>query len=571
MKIKLGTGVELDLDKAIESRMLVQANSGGGKSYTLRRFIEQTFGKKQIIIIDPEGEFGNMRSGYDFVYIAKEGGDAAADPRTAALLARRLLETKANAIIDIYELGTERHAFVKNFMEAMVNMPKELWTDCFVILDEAHKFAPEKGQGESIALSSVIDMASLGRKRGFALIPATQRPSKLSKDVVAECNNKLIGRASLDIDRKRSAEELGFNTKEEVLSLRQLEPGEFYAFGPALSNEVVKTQIGAVSIPPPKRGTGRGVKIAPPSSKVKAILAELKDIPEAAEKEAKTIAELTKENRSLKAQIKAGPPVRTETKIEKVKEPPTERELLAMLESYRQQLQEEMEKSAGTALEDWKSYAFSLLQILRDAQLAVKELKQPAGGPIRLKTKLVAPKVAPRPVAPTPRPVRDIPAPAPRLEGDSNAALSKGELLILKALGSYPEGVSREHLTVLTGYKRSTRDRYLQYLQQKDMVRQNVNDMVITAVGIEALGSDYTPLPTGQDLIDHYLRTLPAGEVKILSALLEAEGNELARDAITDITGYQRSTRDRYIQYLQVRKLVESDKGTVRLSSFLLV
>lgn len=569
MKITLGKDAVLDLDKAIESRILVQANSGGGKSYTLRRFIEQTFGKKQIIIIDPEGEFGNLRTEYDFVYIAKEGGDAAADPRTAALLAKRLLETKANAIIDIYELGSDRHQFVKNFMDAMVNMPKELWTDCFVILDETHKFAPEKGQGESIALSSVIDMASLGRKRGYCLVAATQRPSKLSKDVVAELNNKIIGRASLDIDRKRSADELGFNTKEESLSLRDLQPGEFYVFGPAISNEVIKTTIGEVKIKPPKRGTGRTQKVAPPSAKVKAILAELKDIPEEAEKEAKTVAELKTENRSLKAQIKAGPPVRTETKIEKVKEPPTERELLAMLEPYRKQLQEELEKSAGNALEDWKSYAFSLLQILRDGQLAVKELKQPSGAPIRLKAKLVAPKLPERPVAPAPRPVRDVPAPMPRHEGDSDAPLSKGELLILKALGSYPDGVSREHLTVLTGYKRSTRDRYLQYLQQKDMVRTNVNDMIITAVGIEALGADYEPLPTGQDLVEHYLRTLPAGEVKILSALIEAEGNELARDAITDITGYQRSTRDRYIQYLQVRKLVESDKGSVRLSSFL--
>lgn len=302
MKISLGAGIEMDLDKLIESRLLVQANSGGGKSYTLRRFIEQTFGKKQIIILDPEGEFGNLRSKFDFVYIGQDG-DAPAEPRSAALLARRLMETKANAIIDIYELGSKRSEFVKNFMDAMVNMPKELWTDCFIILDEAHKFAPEKGQGESIALSSVIDMASLGRKRGYCLVPATQRPSKLSKDVVAECNNKLIGRASLDIDRKRSAEELGFNTKEEILSLRNLAPGEFYVFGPAISNEVVKTTIGDVQVKPPKRGTGRSIKIAPPTAKVKAILKQLSDLPAEAEKEARTAAELKTALTSAKAEI----------------------------------------------------------------------------------------------------------------------------------------------------------------------------------------------------------------------------------------------------------------------------
>jgi len=298
-RIKLSSDISVDLDKLVESRMLVQANSGGGKSWALRRFIEQTFGKKQIIIIDPEGEFGNMRTEYDFVYIG-EGGDAPAEPRSAALLARRLLETKANAIIDIYELGSKRGDFVKAFFEACVNMPKELWMDCFFILDEAHKFAPEKGQGESVALTAVIDMASLGRKRGYCLVPATQRPSKLSKDVVAECNNKLIGRASLDIDRERSAKELGFRSKEDILSLRDLAPGEFYVFGPAISNEVVKTSIGDVSVKPPKRGTGRSVKIAPPTAKVKAILAKLADLPQEAAKEASTVAELKAEIRSLK-------------------------------------------------------------------------------------------------------------------------------------------------------------------------------------------------------------------------------------------------------------------------------
>lgn len=299
-KANLSEDTDIDLDKLIESRMLIQANSGGGKSWSMRRFIEQSFGKKQIIIIDPEGEFGNMRSKFDFVYIG-EGGDAPAEVRSAALLAKRLLETKANAIIDIYELGKNRGDFVKAFFEAVVNMPKELWTDCFFLLDEAHKFAPEKGQGESVALGAVIDMASLGRKRGYCLIPATQRPSKLSKDVVAECNNKLIGRASLDIDRERSAKELGFRTKEDILSLRDLKPGEFYVFGPAISNEVRKTIIGDIEVRPPKRGTGRSIKIAPPTAKVKKWLAELKDLPQEAEKELKTLQDFKKEIAKLRS------------------------------------------------------------------------------------------------------------------------------------------------------------------------------------------------------------------------------------------------------------------------------
>src|ERR1035437_2980962 len=94
--IKLNAETKVDLPKLIESRLVIQANSGGGKSWATRRLIEESFGHVQVIVIDPEGEFGNMRGEYDFVYAGK-GGDAPVESRSAALLAIRLLELKASA------------------------------------------------------------------------------------------------------------------------------------------------------------------------------------------------------------------------------------------------------------------------------------------------------------------------------------------------------------------------------------------------------------------------------------------------------------------------------------------
>src|SRR3990167_11565748 len=93
--IKLNSKTEIDLLKLIESRLLIQANSGGGKSWAIRRIIEQAFGKVQIIVLDPEGEFTNLRERHDFVFAGKDG-DAPTDPRSADLLARRLLEVRAS-------------------------------------------------------------------------------------------------------------------------------------------------------------------------------------------------------------------------------------------------------------------------------------------------------------------------------------------------------------------------------------------------------------------------------------------------------------------------------------------
>lgn len=288
--IYLGDGktCPVDLDKLIASRLLIQANSGGGKSHTIRRLLEQTHGKVQQIVLDPEGEFSTLRERFDYVLVGTgKGVDIQVEARSAALLARKLLETGASAIIDLYELhAQERKHFVKLFLDAMVNSPKELWHDVLVVLDEAHVFCPEAGQAESA--SAVNDMATRGRKRGFCLVPATQRISKLHKDTAAECNNKLIGRTSLDIDMKRAGDELGFRTHEQLLSLRNLDPGCFWAYGPALGKDIAAVLIGDVVTSPPKTGKGAG-RMAKPSAAIKAIVAKLGDLPKIAEIEAATI------------------------------------------------------------------------------------------------------------------------------------------------------------------------------------------------------------------------------------------------------------------------------------------
>ncbi len=300
-KILINDTVGIDLSTLIDTRLLVQANSGGGKSWLLRRLLEQSHGKVQQIVIDLEGEFSTLREKYDYILAAKEG-DTAAEPRSAALLARRLLELNVSAIIDLYELShQERKRFVRLFLSAMINAPKSLWHPCLVIVDEAHVFAPQTGQSE--AMEAVIDLATRGRKRGYCAVLATQRLSKLHKDAVAEMNNKLIGRTGLDIDRKRAAEELGFTTKEDAISLRNLAPGEFYAFGPAISESVTKVTVGPVTTSHPKAGARIITQVTPPTAKIRQIIAQLADLPQEARQEAQDMEALKTENANLKRRI----------------------------------------------------------------------------------------------------------------------------------------------------------------------------------------------------------------------------------------------------------------------------
>lgn len=316
----IGNGPEIDLVKLIDTRLLIQANSGGGKSWLIRRLLEQSHGKVQQIIIDLEGEFSTLREKYDYILCGKEG-DTAADPRSAALLAKRLLELNVSAIIDLYELShQDRKQFVRLFLSAMINAPKSLWHPVLVVIDEAHVFAPQTGSSE--AMEAVIDLATRGRKRGYCAVLATQRISKLHKDTVAEMNNKLIGRTGLDIDRKRAAEELGFTTKEDALSLRNLAPGSFYAFGPAISDAITEITVGPVNTSHPKAGDRILTNTTPPTEKIKSILGKLADLPTEAREEAKTmeslreqVTKLTRENKRLnKEQPVSQSQIKTEVK-----------------------------------------------------------------------------------------------------------------------------------------------------------------------------------------------------------------------------------------------------------------
>ena len=314
----------IDPQTLLETRLAMQANSGSGKSWALRRLLEQIYPSGiQQLILDPDDEFHTLREQNAYV-LAGEGGDCPAGMRSAALLARRLLELGTSAVINIYELGARRADFVKAFLESMMAAPRSLWHPVFVVLDESHLFCPESGQGNASSTMAVIDLMSRGRKRGFCGILATQRIAKLNKNALAEVNNKLIGRAALDTDYKRAGAEIGKTSKEDYEAIRSMPSGEFFAFGPALylkgrrgTHGVERIKVGDVSTTHLRAGQ-RSAPRPPPKDKIKSVLSELADLPHEAEEEAKDVAGLKTQVAELRKQLAAKPaaPVPALPKVE---------------------------------------------------------------------------------------------------------------------------------------------------------------------------------------------------------------------------------------------------------------
>lgn len=554
-----GKTIFLDLNLLLRTRALVQGNSGSGKTHTLQVLAEQLFGKVQLIIIDPEGEFSILRKGFDFLMVGK-GGDTPADCRSAAVLAHKLLELRASAICDLYEMkASERHRWVRLFLEALVDSPKHLWHPVVVIIDEFHLFAPEKGAGESEAAEAVISLATRGRKRGLCLVGATQRIGKLRKDVAAELLNVLVGMTFMDIDRKRAAETLGI-PKEELrdffAQVKTMDEGNFFALGRAISKERLLVKINDVRIRQPKAGAQRATEPPPPTAQVKALLPKLGDLPKEADTKAKTEAELKAEVRRLTmelAQAKKGPvavmaarrvgsPAPAPTKTIRVEVPIVKPADVVRLERAIVKMLEAAKLTGGAA------------EGLRVRLAAIDKGVKPALTP----TPLRPPIRDPKPFTPTPPPVvRDYGGHRPGLPsreaidrakaldtaGDE-PTLDKAERAILAVLAQNPDGCNSGKLTLLAGYRWSGGFRNsLGALRSKGFISgQNTGVMKITEAGqqmIQAIG--YLPLPIGRELVDYWMKhpSFGACERKILEALYSSEPDGLTSQSLVEETGYQ--------------------------------
>ncbi len=257
---------KIDIGTLLESRLLICANSGGGKSYAVRKILEKSHKKILPVVLDIEGEFQSLKEKFNFLLIGGPNGDVPLDIKTAGSLPKKILERNIPTIIDISELKKEaRIKFVKEFLDGLMELDKKYWKPLLIFLDEAHQFAGQHGKEDSVW--AVIDLMTRGRKRGYCGILCTQRIAKLHKDAAAEANNIMVGRTLLDIDAKRAADMLGFSKRRQRRALHSLEPGEFMCSGPAFSFKGVEKQ--------------KVAKVATTHIQKKPLVSEL-DIPDAA-------------------------------------------------------------------------------------------------------------------------------------------------------------------------------------------------------------------------------------------------------------------------------------------------
>lgn len=553
------------------------ARRGAGKTYAASKLAEQMLtAHMQIIVLDPVGNWYGLRlaadgksRGFEIPVFGGEHGDLPLAVGAGALIADLVVDRRISVVLDLSSFRKgERKTFVTDFAEQFFHRKKTARTPVHVFVEEAQVFVPERpAKGEERMLGAFVDLVRLGRNYGIGVSLISQRPQSVSKEALNQTEALLVLQTGGAHERKALADWIvyqGIESKAVLDDVPSLPAGTAYLWSPQWLGVLKKIKIAKKVTFDASATPEMGAVVVEPKTlapvDLEAIRAAMKTV--VAEAEAKDPAKLRARIAELERQLKAAPKAapaapRVEVKETRIEVPVFKDGEVARLE---------------TAITNLGIVGGQLVTAGNQVKSAADEI----GERLALFNNRPAP---PRPqivtTTRTTTPARAQVAPrAPRrTSGESQPAgdigrLPQGERIILEALIQYPEGLRREQLTVLTGYKRSSRDAYIQRLRERGYASTDSERVTATDEGIAAL-PDARPLPTGQALREFWQARLPQGERVIFDVIVARYPDAVDRNELDEATGYKRSSRDAYLMRLAAKELITVARGMVRASDSL--
>lgn len=542
-----------------------------GKTYAGCEAAEELFDAGiPSICIDPIGKWHSLRvpgagKGYPFVVAGGRHGDLPLNRKNAGELVRGAMAGGISLVVDLFSRDMTKadwRYIVQQVMEILLYENEDFGMR-HVFIEEAGEFVPQRVMDGAVfsAVEKVVRMGG-NSKLGCTLIH--QRPADLNKSVLDLCANVVLlrqkGKTTLTDLNKWFALIAEDQAKEIGASLPKLKSGDGWAFIHDLPHPK-RFQVPRRNSKHPDRreaarqdGKAAAPRAAVPATKfVEAMKAKLA----AAEKPkaAPVAVAATALHRGQPVQIVAPADAKAiQRQINAATATGFSQGATAMRALIVGYLEEVYPAAISDACQAMTASQGRMLQKINSLKLP----SQPQGSPLA-----ALPAPAPKHSGPAPRAAQPV-VPAPN---SGHSGLPKGQHIVLVAVAQHPNGCTRQQLTVLTGYKKSSRDTYLQQLAQQGFTTQQGDRIEATQAGHEALGPDFERLPTGARLRAHVLATLPQGQRRVLEVVIEGWDAAVPREEITARTGYLKSSRDTYIQQLAARELVEVSRGGIKASA----
>lgn len=541
--------------EALDDRLFFAGIAGSGKTYTAMGRVEALIkSKARVIIPDPLGVWWGLRlmpdgiteSGFNIVIFGGPHGDLPITKNAGALIGETAASMQESCIIDLSELGSD--ADERRFMLAFLNAlyRRKTKEPVHLIFDEADMWAPQQvfdKEGDSMKLLGKMQtIVRRGRVRGFIPWLISQRPAVVSKNVLSQTDGLVALKLTSSQDRdaigdwvKGSADKKQWAEVWGELPTKRTGQGLVWIPARGIMKMVdFPLKLTFDSSRTPKRGeTVRSAALKPLNiDKLKTRLSAVE-----AETKANDPAVLRAEIARLTAELRKVPPP------QKIDPKAFDRAEKAGFDNAMRLLDKTILSVAGYIEKTLKS----MPDVINTAANTQK---------IESESRVIGAPLFPY------KPEKTFTV----VSSEHIASLTKGENICLTAIAGRPEGITQESLAVLTGYKKSSRNTYLQSLGAKGCTQRNGDRIQATDVGIMSLGNSYDPLPTGASLRGRVLGEITLGERKVLEILIAAYPNAVSGEAIDSETGYKKSSRNTYLQKLSARELVSVSKGVAMAS-----
>lgn len=544
---------------------------GSGKSYTSTYIAECLMDAGiPIIAIDPIGIWHNLKikgagKGYPVVVAGGEHADLPLTPETAPEIVRAAMLNNISLVLDLYDINLSK-ADWKKIVESCVRLllyenKKHGLRHLFI--EEGAEFAPQRvGPDQGRVFAEMEKLARMGGNSGLGFTLINQRSEEVSKSILELCDclilHKQKGRNSLNSLEKWLDYSDG-DGKEIAKTLPMLEQGECWIWSGGTAAPI-RTKVPAKNSYHPDRKATRdqlaGAKAKAATvdvgSFVQTLQAALSEqIPKGKEKSDQ------KDNPAIE-QLRMSLEKAHDDLIRANQQLQTERyRLQQLLNLLRESRQHQL-----SACDRLNAFLEAVHEPTDEAdRLIASTIKQQQPSPLDQRANTTAIKAHDSPAK------RKEPAPASEVSAKVRPG---GEAYILASIIQISTGATREQITVMTGYKKTSRDTYISRLIAKDYVTINDQGLIApTAAGRAALPA-VKPLPVGKALRAYWLENLPPGEAEILRVLINAYPKPVLRSDMDKLTRFKKTSRDTYISRLSARLLIkDAGRGQVIASEVL--
>ena len=147
---------------------------------------------------------------------------------------RKVISRSGIKILDLGGLDIiDQQALVSVILDSIFNLAiKRQAPPMFIIIEEAHNFAPSKG--DALSLPSIMRIAREGRKFGVGLCIISQRPARIHPDILSQCSTHFIKRIINPNDLKYVRDVVEHLSIEELSEVKLLNDDEVLITGLAV-------------------------------------------------------------------------------------------------------------------------------------------------------------------------------------------------------------------------------------------------------------------------------------------------------------------------------------------------